>query len=726
MYYIANARIPTQRAHGLQIMKMCEAFVDNGADVELVLPERFNELSDDPFQYYNVQRNFTIKKLFTIDIAPHREPAHPLFYLLQSLSFAVMAYWYLLQKKDAYIYYRFDKTLLIMFSLFRRRNITCEAHFLITGWQQKLLLNSTNVVVVNRVAKEIYDQKTDFEEKVLTAPDGVSMRDFENMPDRVSARAQLHLPRDKKLVIYTGYFYQWKGIDTLVRAGKFLPRDVHIVMVGGSEIDTFPMRALVQELELDNITFVKFKPYDEIRLYQKAADCLVVTGSAHHPESNLFTSPLKLFEYMASGNPVVASRTRAIEEILQNDRNACLVELDDPKLLADGIGKILSDQSLAVRLAQQAKQDVTQYDWDHRARHIISFIEARASQPKVLYLFAGERRWMVRLWQKGKFPDSQFIGLNHIHNYGVNARFMETLLMNYLRKINFNLAQLPAILKIRRYNSVFLCSNLLFVFLIKKIFCFKKPKIIFYNTFFTNTLKRNTSGWYARIIRSAISSLDMIICPSTAQKEFLEESGFDSKKIIFIPNGVDDVFFKPCTINKNNTYEYILSIGKDMGRDYQTLINAARGLDIKVRIVASLRNLQNIDAIPSNVEVLYDVPQDEIRELYCNAKFVVLPTFGADHLDASDCSGQYVLLESMASGKTVIVTDRNTLKDYVVNGVNAIIVPTQNLLILKEEIKKLLNSPKQIKQIELAARASIEGNNTTEKLAKSLSNIFKL
>ena len=160
------------------------------------------------------------------------------------------------------------------------------------------------------------------------------MKDFPTDISKENARKTLKLPQDKTLVVYTGYFYSWKGVDTLVKATALLSHDIEVVMVGGSEEDTKPLLKLKNDLNIQNIRFVGFRPYQEMSLYQKAADCLVVTASSKHAESYLFTSPLKLFEYMASQRPIVATRTPALEEILQNDRNACLVEPDDPKLLA--------------------------------------------------------------------------------------------------------------------------------------------------------------------------------------------------------------------------------------------------------------------------------------------------------------------------------------------------------------------------------------------------------
>ncbi len=382
LYFIHNARIPTQRAHGLQTMHMCEAFVRAGFEVELIVPNRFNELPDDPFDFYGIARNFSIKKLFTIDIAPHREPAHPIFYWIQSLTFGLALFWYLLPKKNDYIYFRFDVALLPLLFLLRKRNTTTEVHFLAEGWRRKFLFFSHNIIVINRRAKELYDQDLGSGEKTLIAPDGVSVGDFSTDVSKFDAREKLHLPQDKKLAVYTGYFYPWKGVDILVYATKLLPPDTEVIMVGGSEHDTAPLLHIVHELKISNIRFVPFRPHHEMVFYQKAADCLVLIGSNRHQESKFFTSPLKLFEYMASGRPIVASHTPAIAEILHDGDSALLADPDNAEELARGITKVLSDENLAHRIADAARRDVEQYDWVLRARHIKDFIEARALKTK--------------------------------------------------------------------------------------------------------------------------------------------------------------------------------------------------------------------------------------------------------------------------------------------------------------------------------------------------------
>ena len=86
--------------------------------------------------------------------------------------------------------------------------------------------------------------------------------------------------------------------------------------------------------------------------------------------SNEFTSPLKLFEYMASERPIVASSLPSIREVLGDDTNALLVAPGDPQALVAAIRRIKDDPELGARLARQARADVEQYTWARRAERL--------------------------------------------------------------------------------------------------------------------------------------------------------------------------------------------------------------------------------------------------------------------------------------------------------------------------------------------------------------------
>lgn len=103
------------------------------------------------------------------------------------------------------------------------------------------------------------------------------------------------------------------------------------------------------------------------------ADVLVLPNKSGWRESELFTSPMKLFEYMASGKPVVASSLPSIREIL-SDNNAFLVQPNNPAELARGIETLISNPELGKKLAAQALADVAQYSWEMRAKKILTGI----------------------------------------------------------------------------------------------------------------------------------------------------------------------------------------------------------------------------------------------------------------------------------------------------------------------------------------------------------------
>ena len=85
---------------------------------------------------------------------------------------------------------------------------------------------------------------------------------------------------------------------------------------------------------------------------------------------------MKLFEYMAAGRAIIASNLPSIREILESERNAVLVEPDEPRLLAEGIKRIISDPALYKRISDEAYKDSKLYTWLNRAHSIVSFIKA--------------------------------------------------------------------------------------------------------------------------------------------------------------------------------------------------------------------------------------------------------------------------------------------------------------------------------------------------------------
>jgi glycosyltransferase involved in cell wall biosynthesis len=186
-------------------------------------------------------------------------------------------------------------------------------------------------------------------------------------------RRELNLPLKKKIAMYTGHFYQWKGVEVLVQAASQLDPDIDVYLVGGKEADIQRLKESTARVSWAKIKMIPFQPPSLAPKYQQAADVLVVPNIRASDDSSYYTSPLKLFQYMAAGRPIVASDLLSLRTVL-NTETAYLVRPDDPQALAQGIRDALSDDQEAARRSKRAQEEVKQYTWEKRAERILQFL----------------------------------------------------------------------------------------------------------------------------------------------------------------------------------------------------------------------------------------------------------------------------------------------------------------------------------------------------------------
>ncbi len=367
--YIANARMPVEKAHGIQIMKMCEAFALANLEIELVLPWRFNPIKMSPSEYYGVKKDFKIRKIFSLDLIPLEIPR--ICFWIQGLTFAVSVFFNLLFKKADIIYSR-DSFPLYLLSFFKK-NLIYEVHTFPKNFflHKKVFKRAKSIVVITEKLKESLVERGISENKILVAPDGVDLEKFDIDVSKEEARKRINLPLNKKIVLTNSNLYKWKGVQVLAEASKFLAEDILVVFVGGRKerMEKFKNK----NKDLKNILILGHKHYSEIPYYLKAADVLVLSNSGKTEISRYWTSPMKMFEYMASQRPIVASDLPSLREVL-NENNALLVKSDDPQDLSQGIKQTLKNTDFSVKISIQAYQDVQRYSWQKRVKNILKFI----------------------------------------------------------------------------------------------------------------------------------------------------------------------------------------------------------------------------------------------------------------------------------------------------------------------------------------------------------------
>jgi glycosyltransferase involved in cell wall biosynthesis len=229
------------------------------------------------------------------------------------------------------------------------------------------------LVVITQRLKELYVAAGIPADRVLVAPDGVDLARFENLPNREDARRRMGLPVEGRVVCYTGHLFEWKGVYVLVDAALHLP-DALFLIVGGMAEDQERLQAYAARQSIKNVHLIAHLPPTEVPAYLFAADVLVLPNSAQETISREYTSPLKMFEYMASKTPIVATDLPSTREILRDGKNALLIEPDDPEALARGIRRVLEMPGRGRQLGAQARRDVAALTWEQRAANVLAFL----------------------------------------------------------------------------------------------------------------------------------------------------------------------------------------------------------------------------------------------------------------------------------------------------------------------------------------------------------------
>lgn len=397
MFLIFHGRFPSNKAASLFVAKNAEAFAEKGIEVKLIIPRRFGREDNNPYEYYKVKNNFKIVYLPIIDI-PTGSFLTSLRFTLSTLSFSLFCYVYLLRhaKKEDVVYSNDFLPLFVASSLFPRtfyemhdfpeRGLSIFGVFI---RRMKWLLIHNNWKAES--AEKLFKIERD---KVIVEPNAVQIEKFDIPITKEEARKKLSLPLDKKIVIYTGHLYTWKGVDTLALSAHKLPSDYLVVFVGGTPEDVKKLSE--KNVGVGTILITGWKPHSEIPLWQKAGDVLVLPNTAKETISTYYTSPMKLFEYMASNRPIIASDIPSIREIV-DEKSAIMVNPDDANALARAIVNTVSLKSESV--SAQAYEDVKTHTWDKRAERVISFINSNnihspvSHKSKILlfsrYLFSG-------------------------------------------------------------------------------------------------------------------------------------------------------------------------------------------------------------------------------------------------------------------------------------------------------------------------------------------------
>ncbi|MDX6455172.1 MAG: hypothetical protein QOD48_1279, partial [Gaiellaceae bacterium] len=224
--------------------------------------------------------------------------------------------------------------------------------------------------------------------------------------------------------------------------------------------------------------------------------------------------------------------------------------------------------------------------------------------------------------------------------------------------------------------------------------------------------------------RSSLCAAARVICLGASQREELVASAdLDAARVVTMPIPVDTAFFQP-RAKRDDARHTVLTVGKDLARDYATFLEAVRPLPVDATIVAHPRNLERPE-LSSNVTLRSGLSFPELRELYAGAACVVLPQRSEGYVYGSEGGGLTALLEAMAMGRPIVASDRAILHDYVTDGVDALLVPPEDPAALRAAIERVLGDPELSRSIGSAARARVESAHTSQGFAARLAPLLR-
>jgi glycosyltransferase involved in cell wall biosynthesis len=436
--YLADIRFPLERANGIQSMETCHALAARGHEVTLVVRPDSHAPARDPFVFYGLPRipGFRIEIAAMTGAAVSRRAGYLTFAIGRAMGRTRQD---LIFTRDLGL-----ASLLLRLPSALRAPLVYEAHGiaadvaaalpgLLTGAAEaspvklrrlarrdaRVWKSADGYVTITAGLAEALRARFGERPRIALVPDGAhalhlrqgsggpadlppspSMRwtsqpsAFANAPAdtpasdvqpptfRLDSGGQADLPSTPFTIGYAGHLYPWKGVDLVIEAVAALP-DAQALIIGGheQEPDLARMKAFARQLDCESrVTFAGLIPPADVAARLREADVLTLPNRAS-AISSTFTSPLKLFEYMASGRPIVASDLPSLREVLRDGENALLVEPGNPQALVAGIARIQQDETLGRRLAAQAMQDVRQFTWARRAERLETLFAdvARAS-----------------------------------------------------------------------------------------------------------------------------------------------------------------------------------------------------------------------------------------------------------------------------------------------------------------------------------------------------------
>lgn len=323
----------------------------------------------------------------------------------------------------------------------------------------------------------------------------------------------------------------------------------------------------------------------------------------------------------------------------------------------------------------------------------------------------------------GAIPSDRMYGLFELRQLGhdVTCQCMRPTgaLQKVFKPLNdrfgFCLPDLGVLRKLKQYDVIVV--NGPFSTLVTIAAKLQKKKLVYLDTI----LRLPKSAIRKMIYRcNVLLSSGTIMYTKTQTRQCAESLNVDCNRFKLIPFAIDFSYCKKFKKELDAKREpFILAVGRDLGRDYNTLVQAAEGLNVGVKIVTLPYLLQGVTINSDRIEILGNVSYERLYELYSEAAFVVIPL---RKWATAYSSGTRALLEAMAMGKCVIATHSPPLEEYAAEGEGILYVEPEDHRDLRGKMQLLLNDPSLLKRIETRGNESSRERYDIRNFARTFSD----
>tara|TARA_Y100000590_G_scaffold269029_1_gene302130 strand:- start:16507 stop:17607 length:1101 start_codon:yes stop_codon:yes gene_type:complete len=361
IFYIADFSLPNMSAYTLHVLKMCDAFSELGYDLELLIPHVTKD-----YKFKNIKKDFILKSKYKIVSLYNRKKK---LKFLTRIFFSFKILKIIINQKISFIYSRSIIPALII-SLFNFK-VILEIHTEMTGFTKfffkflnpLILKKNLKLVLIN---KKLNSYLGLHKKKYIVLDDAVDIRDF---------KKNNHYPIVKNTCFYSGSFVDGKGIEIIRKIAFKLP-NINFHLYGN-------INTLTNKKNLNfsnNVIFKGFLSYNNLTKkmhqykillmpYKKKVGVLMQKTSVEK-----YFSPLKMFDYLASGKLIIASNLKVYKHILKNKFNSLLVNPDDINDWVGIIKKNIDSRKLNY-IGKNAIKTSKNYQWLSRAKQIINYNE---------------------------------------------------------------------------------------------------------------------------------------------------------------------------------------------------------------------------------------------------------------------------------------------------------------------------------------------------------------